>query len=64
MQEIGQPSDVEGVEKIDFEKEPVANMVAVEGYSFHHGDMCDERGFPIVGVAMIADCQRMIDREV
>lgn len=64
MQKIGQPSDVERVEKINLEEEPVAHMVAIEGYSFHHGDMCDERGFPIVGVAMIADCERMIDREV
>lgn len=56
MQEVGESGDVEGVEKIDLEEEPIADMVAVEGYSFYHSDMCDECGLSIVSVAMITDC--------
>lgn len=61
MQKIGQPCNVEGIEKINLEEETVADMVSVKRYPLNDGDMGDERGLSIVGVAMIADSQGMVD---
>lgn len=64
MQEIGQPGDIERILKIDLEEETVADMVTIEGNPLNQGDMCNKCGLPVVGVAVIADCQGMIDREM
>lgn len=64
MKEIGQAIDVEWVEKINLEKEPVAHMISVERSPFHERDMSNICGLSVIGVTAVADSQGMIDREM
>lgn len=64
MQEIGKPGDIEWIEKIDLEEETISDIVTIEGNPLNQGDMCNKCGLSVVGVAVIADCQCMIDREM
>jgi hypothetical protein len=61
VEKIGQPGNVERVEKVYLEEGPVADMIAIEGNPFDQGDMCNVCGFSVVGVAMIANRQGMVD---
>ena len=55
---------MKGVEKVDFEKEAVAHMEAIEGDTFDQGDARDKISPAIVQVPSEADGKGVVDGEV
>lgn len=64
MQKIGKAAFVSWVEEVNFKKESVSDMVAIEGGSFNQGDVCHESSLPVVGISAKTDSQGMIYGEM
>ena len=55
---------MQGIENVDFEKGPIANMIAVERYTLDQCDMSHKLIAAIVEIAPIANSKSMIDGEM
>lgn len=60
-QKICQSSDVERVQKVDFEKETVSHVVSVKRNTLDKGDMSDESRLLVMTIMAITHSQCMID---
>ena len=64
LKKLSKPSHDHRVEHIDLEVEPVADVEAIEGNSFHKGDSSDVLAVPIVDIAPVAHGQGVVNGEM
>ena len=60
-QKVCQTGHVEWIQHVDFEKIPIADIIAVEGDTLDESDVSNEDNFFLVHIAAIADCKGMVD---
>ena len=61
VQQVCEARHVQGIEKVYLEEVLVADSVAKERDAFDEGDVADEDGFAIIGIAPITDGEGMVN---
>jgi hypothetical protein len=62
--QVRQSSDIDGIQKVNLEKEPEAHVVAIEWDTFDQGDMRNKGRLLVVCIPPIAKRQSMVGRNV
>ena len=64
LQQVRKPGHIQWIEHVDFEEEPVADLVPVEWDPFHQGDMRNKGMLAIERITAIARGECMVNREM